>query len=261
LLLKDGITVHATVRDPSNDKKVGHLSTMADSSPGQLKLFKADLLTTGSFDEAMQGCELIMHTASPFQLTGIKDPVEELIRPVEAGTRNVLESAKGCPTVKRIIVTSSVAAIYGDTVDNTSAPEGIFTENEWNQTSSADHQPYAYSKTVAEKVAWAIAGAQEQWDLLTINPGWILGPSVTDRTDSLSIGTMVEFGDGTYKNGVSELWTPVVDVRDVATAHIRAGFTPGGSGRHIVVSQEATLLDIAKILRTHFGDAYPFPKS
>jgi nucleoside-diphosphate-sugar epimerase len=260
LLLEEGIDVHATVRDPASIQKVEHLKALAKASNGQLKLFKADLMDEGSFDEPMQDCELVIHTASPFFITGIKHPEEELIRPAKAGTQNVLESAKRNRTVKRIVLTSSVAAIYGDNADINLTEGGLFTENEWNITSSSEHQPYAYSKTIAEKEAWAIAKGQDQWDLLTINPGWILGPSVSKRTDSTSIGTMIEFGNGTYKQGVPKLWNAIVDVRDVATAHVKAGFTPEASGRHIIVSKEATLLDIATILRNHFGDEYPFPR-
>lgn len=260
MLLEEGIDVNATVREPSNIQKVEHLRTLVKESTGQLKLFKSDLLDNGSFDEPMQDCELVIHTASPFFITGIKNPEEELIRPAKEGTRNVFESAKRNPTVKRIVLTSSVAAIYGDNVDIKVATEGIFTEKEWNKTSSPEHQPYSYSKTIAEKEAWAIAKGQDQWDLLTINPGWILGPSVSNRTDSMSVSTMIEFGDGTYKSGVPELWTSIVDVRDVAKAHVKAGFISEASGRHIIVSEEATLLHIANILRKHFGDDYPFPR-
>jgi nucleoside-diphosphate-sugar epimerase len=259
-LLEDSINVNATVRDPSNMQKVEHLNAMAKDAPGKLTLFQADLMHSGSFDEAMQDCELVIHTASPFFLTGIKNSEKELLQPAREGTRNVLASANRTPSVKRIVLTSSIVAIYGDNADMALAKGGRFTEQDWNVTSRADHQPYSFSKTIAEKEAWAIAKEQDRWDLLTINPGWILGPSVSKRTDSTSIRTMIEFGNGTYKNGVPELWSNIVDVRDVATAHIKAGFTPEASGRHIVVSAEATLLDIAKILQKHFGRAYPFPR-
>jgi len=260
LLLEQGSVVNTTVRDPSNIQKVGHLTALAEACGGQLKLFKSDLLDSGSFNEAMRDCELVIHTASPFFVTGIKDPQQDLIRPAMEGTRNVLESVNKTPTVKRVVLTSSVAAVYGDNADIALAPGGVFTETEWNVTSSSAHQPYAYSKTVAEKEAWDIANEQSRWDLLTINPGWILGPSVSKRKDSLSINTMIQLGDGTFKAGVPELHNGIVDVRDVASAHIKAAYTPQASGRHIVVSAEATLLDIANVLRKHFGDGYPFPK-
>jgi len=260
MLLEEGINTNATVRDPSNVQKVEHLTRLAKASTGKLKLFKADLLDFGSFDESMQGCELVMHTASPFFITKIKNPEEELLQPAKEGTRNVLEAVKRTPTVKRVVLTSSVVAIYGDNVDIKLTPGRIFTEKEWNVTSSAKHDPYSYSKTIAEKEAWAIAKEQDQWELVTINPGWILGPSLSKRKDSMSISTMIQFGDGTYRTGVPELWNGIVDVRDVASAHIKAGFTPKASGRHIIVSGEARLLDVANILRKHFGDAYPFPR-
>ncbi len=204
MLLEEGINVNATVRDPSDIQKVEHLTNLAEESEAQLKLFKADLLDPGAFDEPVQGCELVIHTASPFFISGIKNPQEELIRPAKEGTRNVLQAANRAPMVKRVVLTSSVVAIYGDNIYIKSAPGGIFTEKEWNVTSSAEHRPYAYSKTIAEKEAWAIAKEQDQWDLLTINPGWILGPSLSKRKDSMSIGTMIQFGDGTYKSGVPE---------------------------------------------------------
>jgi nucleoside-diphosphate-sugar epimerase len=208
----------------------------------------------------MKHCELVIHTASPFFTTKTKNPEAELIKPAKEGTRNVLEAANRTPTVKRVVLTSSVVAMYGDNADIKSAAGDIFTEREWNVTSCAEHQPYPCSKTVAEKEAWAIAEKQDTWDLVVINPGWILGPSVSKRTDSMSISTMIQLGDGTFKTGVPELWNGIVDVRDVASAHIKAGYAPEASGRHILVNAEATLLDIANILRKHFGDGYPFPR-
>lgn len=258
-LLDEGVKVHATVRDPSDEVKVGHLSSIAEKSDADLKLFKADLLEPGSFDQAATDCELIIHTASPFSITNVKNPEEELIRPAKEGTVNVLESVNRSSVAKRVVLTSSVVSIYGDNVDINTAPDGIFTENEWNQTSSPDHRPYPFSKTVAEKEAWKIVGEQNQWDLVTVNPGWILGPSLSKRVDSASIKTMIEFADGTYKSGVPRLWNPIVDVRDAAKAHVTAGFTPSASGRHIVVSENASLLDLGKLLRNNFGDQYPFP--
>jgi uncharacterized protein YbjT (DUF2867 family) len=81
MLLEEGTNVNATVRDPFDVQKVEHLTALAKASVGELKLFKADLLDPGSFDEPMRGCELVIHTASPFFITRAKNPEEELIRP------------------------------------------------------------------------------------------------------------------------------------------------------------------------------------
>jgi nucleoside-diphosphate-sugar epimerase len=259
MLLEDGINVNATVRDPQDVPKVEHLTNLAKGSSGKLKLFKADLMESGSFDESMKECELVIHTASPFFISKPRNPEEELLRPAKEGTRNVLETANRIPTVKRVVLTSSIAATFGDNADLNLIPSGVFTEKDWNTTSSADHQPYPFSKTIAEKEACAIANTQDQWDLVTINPGWILGPSLSRRKDSMSIGFMIQFGDGTYKMGCPEFYNGIVDVRDVASAHIKAGFTPTASGRHIIVSGVASLPEMAVMLRKHF-EGYPFPQ-
>ena len=78
--------------------------------------FKADLRDEGSYAEAMAGCQVVFHTASPFKLD-VADPQEELVAPAQAGTRNVLEEVNRTPSVKRVVLTSSCAAIYGDNAD------------------------------------------------------------------------------------------------------------------------------------------------
>ena len=114
-----------TNSDSSNTSKIEHLTTLENQSSATLKLFDADLLNKGSFEEAMGGCELVFHTASPFMISDIKNPETELIRPAKEGTRNVLESANKNHTVKRIVLTSSVVAIYGDNADIKKTPNAI----------------------------------------------------------------------------------------------------------------------------------------
>jgi len=179
-LLEEGFTVHAPVRDPENPDKLKYLNALADQAPGTMHYFKADLLEEGSYDEAMQGCDVVFHTASPFVMA-VNDPQKELIEPAQLGTRNVLESANRTPSVKRVVLTSSCAAIYGDNADLALTANGVFTEEDWNQTSSLAHQPYSYSKTVAEKEAWKNAKAQDCWDLVVINPSLVIGPGINPR--------------------------------------------------------------------------------
>ena len=126
-LLEEGLTVHAAVRNPENKQKIGHLDELASNLPGSIKYFKADLLNNGSYAEAMEGCELVFHTASPF-IASVKDPQKELIDPAKLGTRNVLEQANKTKSVKRVVLTSSCAAIYGDNIDLQSTQNGVFTE-------------------------------------------------------------------------------------------------------------------------------------
>jgi len=259
-LLEAGYTVHATVRDPNRADSVEHLQKIAQGQPGTLRLFAADLLREGSFDEAMQGCEIVMHTASPFVLDGFTDANEALVRPAVEGTRNVLEAANRTPSVRRVVLTSSVSAIYGDNIDARGLPGNLLDETHWNTSSTVDHNPYQYSKVAAEQEAWRMQKAQSRWDLVTINPGMVFGPALTRLSKSASIDTLVSMGDGRLKTGVPDLTYGVVDVRDVARAHMLAAFKPDAEGRYLVVAGETTMLEMARILRDRFGNAYPFPR-
>ena len=259
-LLEEGINVHAAVRDPNDEKKIGHLKKLAANSTGSLQFFKADLLTPGSYKEAMQGCELVFHTASPFTLD-VKDPQKQLIEPAVKGTENILNAANEVASVKRIVVTSSCAAIYTDAIDSVNAPGGVLTEADWNTSSSLEYQPYAYSKTLAEKKAWEIAKSQDQWDLITINPSLVLGPALNaQQTTSESMNILKMIGDGKMKVGAPRLGMGIVDVRDVADAHFAAGFTPQANGRYITSAYNTDTLEIAKLLLPKYGDDFPIPK-
>lgn len=258
-LLDEGLTVHAAVRDPDNAAKLQHLNDLAANSPGSIAYFKADLLEPGSFAAAMQGCELVYHTASPFT-SEVKDPQKELIDPAKLGTRNVLEEASRTPSVKRVVVTSSCAAIYGDNADVAKAPGGILTEEVRNRTSSLNHQAYSYSKTVAEQEAWDIANGQEQWDLVTVNPSFVIGPGTNPKGTSESFTLIKNFGNGTFKSGVMKYGTGCVDVRDLADAHFKAGFTLEASGRYIISGHNTDFLEMGLLLQDKFGDRFPIPK-
>lgn len=258
-LLEEGHTVHATVRDPEKPASVAHLQKIAAEAAGTLRLFKADLLDASGFDAAMKDCTVVMHTASPFVLSGFRDANEALVRPAVEGTRNVLEAAKRCATVRRVVLTSSIAAVMGDNADLSSTGRVAFTEEDWNTSSSVDHNPYQYSKVAAEREAWKIHATQSQWDLVTINPGMVYGPALTPNSQSASIDTLRQLGDGRLLMGVPDLAYGVVDVREVARSHLLAAFKPEASGRHILIADDITMLGIARLLRHRYGWRYPFP--
>lgn len=258
-LLEEGFTVHAAVRDPGNQAKVGHLAEMAADLPGSLKLFAADLLDEGSYTEAMQDCTVVLHTASPF-INTVEDPQRDLIDPALKGTKNVLETANGVPSVRRIVVTSSCAAIYGDGADCARAPGGVLTETVWNTTSSIDHNAYSYSKTLAERAAWDMAEAQSRWQLVTINPSLVLGPALNGKPTSESFNLIAQAGNGAMKSGVPKIEIGAVDVRDVAEAHMRAAFVPSAEGRYITSARTISFLEVGRALTAHFGTEWPFPR-
>lgn len=257
-LLEEGHTVHATVRDPNKESSTAHLKAIAEKASGTIHFFKADLLTPGAFKEAMVGCEIVMHTASPFVLN-VKDPVKDLLDPALNGTENVLNTANEISSVKRVVLTSSTVSIFGDNIDFVNSGKTALDESDWNTTSSTKHQPYSYSKVAAEKRAWKIAKAQDQWDLVTINPSGIWGPSLTKTSKSATIDLLLQLADGRSKAGVPDLKLPFVDVRNVAKAHLKAAFTPTASGRHLIMNEVLTMKEMADTLREKYGDKYPFP--
>lgn len=260
-LLEEGLTVHAAIRNPDKKEKIAHLDKIAEKSKGTIKYFKTDLLEKGSYAEAMKDCELVFHTASPFTAV-VKDPQKDLIDPAVKGTENVLESASKTPSVKRVVVTSSCAAIYTDAIDCRKAPNGILTEDIWNTTASLEYQPYSYSKTLAEKKAWEMSKGQTQWDLVTINPSLVMGPPLNPHsTTSESFTILKQMGDGTFKSGAPKMGIGLVDVRDVAEAHYKAGFMPSASGRFITSAHNTNLYEMTKVLLPKYGQKFPLPKS
>ncbi|WP_207902787.1 NAD-dependent epimerase/dehydratase family protein [Reinekea marinisedimentorum] len=258
-LLQQGLTVHAAVRDPANTTKLKHLNELAEQLPGRIKYFKADLLHEGSYRQAMDGCELVFHTASPF-VTKVKDAHKELIEPALSGTRNVLKQANQTPSVKRVVLTSSCAAICGDNADIDLAPGRILSESVWNETSSLNHNAYAYSKTLAEREAWKIYNAQARWQLVTINPSLVIGPAVNPYATSGSFDVVRQCGNGSLRFGAPRWGFGVVDVRDVAEAHYKAGFTAEAEGRYLISAHNTDMFELANSLMERYGAAYPIPK-
>lgn len=258
-LVDEGFTVHAAVRDPGNKTKISHLLTAASEAKGEIRFFKADLLISDSYLESMQGCQVVFHTASPFT-SKINDPQKELIDPAQLGTRNVLESVNKTPSVERVVLTSSCAAIYGDNADLDSTTNGVFTEENWNTSSSLDHQAYSYSKTLAEKEAWKINKSQDRWELVVINPSLVIGPGLNPHATSETFSLIKQFGDGSMKSGAPRLGIGTVDVRDLAEAHFKAAFTPQAKGRYIISGHNTNFLELAKTLVPKYGKKYPIPR-
>jgi nucleoside-diphosphate-sugar epimerase len=209
-------------------------------------------LQPGSYAQAMAGCEVVFHTASPFTTT-VEDPQRDLIDPALLGTRNVLEEASRTPSVKRVVLTSSCAAIYTDAADCAAAPGGVLAKAGWNTTGSLEHQFYSYSKTLAEQEAWRLAKARSQWRLIVVNPSLVIGPGTIPHATSESFNIVRQMGDGTMKTGAPRAGFGVVDVREVAHAHLAAAFIPDAEGRHIVSGHNTDLL-------AKFGDRFPLPR-
>ncbi len=245
-LLDEGQAVHGTVRSLADGGRIAHLKALGERYPGRLKLFEADLLAPRSFDAAMAGCRTVIHAASPYSVNEPRDAERDLVAPARDGTRNVLGSVERTASVTRVVVTSSVVALYNDACSLASRAGHLVTDRDVSDIRDVSDNPYAYSKTVAERAAWEIHDAQSRWSMVTVHPGAILGPSLSTRRDATSVDMMIKFLDGSYRPGVPRLWLGFVDVRDVALVHVRAAFDAPDRARFVAVSETMTLLELAR---------------
>jgi nucleoside-diphosphate-sugar epimerase len=257
-LLEKDYTVRITVRNKNQTHKYSYLESLAASGNGKLEIFDANLLKEGSFDEAAKGADAVVHVASPFTLR-FKDAQKDLVDPALLGTRNVLNAATRSGTVKKVVLTSSVAAVHGDNIDMQEQGLDEFTEEHFNTTSSVTHQPYSYSKVVAEKEAWKIAKEQNNWKLVVINPSFVLGPQLTGSSDSESLNLMKDIMKGKFFLGAPDLHFGFIDVRDVAKAHILALEKENAQGRHILAGKTMSVYDMTRIMKKIFGNKYLLP--
>jgi dihydroflavonol-4-reductase len=240
-LLEEGVTVRGTVRTPEDADKYSFLTELPGADE-RLSLWKGELLTDGSFDEAVDGADFVIHTASPYVLD-VEDPQTDLVDPAVEGTRNVLDACSRSDSVERVVVTSSMAAI-------TDEPESdhVLTEADWNEKSSLERNPYYYSKKLAEEEAWQCA-QEADWELLVINPFLVVGPSLSPSLNT-SNKIFVDMLTGEYPVIMGLNWG-IVDVRDVAQAHLRALDRPAAEGRFICVEHVITMEQVVELLRVN----------
>ncbi|WP_328869538.1 NAD-dependent epimerase/dehydratase family protein [Streptomyces sp. NBC_00287] len=262
-LLERGYRVRATVRSTRHAAKVRPLYAMGEEFPGRLELFEADLLTPGSFDTAMSGCTTVFHVASPFLMPQkIKDGRRDMVDPALLGTRNVLDSVERTPTVERLVFTSTVGAIFGDYADVREMDGRTLSEKYFNTSSTVENNPYHYAKTLAERAAWDAEAAQDRWRMVSVNPGLILGPSLTPASESGSLFLLDELFKGYFFYGAPDFSFTTADVREVADAHIAAAERPGAHGRYIVAAPTMTSFhDIARIVRTRHPRDLRLPRT
>ncbi|MFF7447479.1 MULTISPECIES: NAD-dependent epimerase/dehydratase family protein [unclassified Streptomyces] len=262
-LLERGYQVRTTVRSTANTAKTRPLSAMRERFPGRLDLFEADLLVEGSFDEAARDCGTVFHVASPFLVPEkIKDGRRDVVEPALHGTRNVLGAIERTPAVRRLVLTSTVGAIFGDYADVREMKDGILSEEYVNTTSTVENNPYHYAKTVAEQAAWEAARAQDRWSMVALNPGLILGPSLTPASDSGSLFLLEELFKGYFCYGAPDFSFTTVDVRDVAEAHIAAAENPHAHGRYILAAPTMTSFhEMSRILRAHHPRDLRLPRT
>ncbi|MFJ4223265.1 NAD-dependent epimerase/dehydratase family protein [Microbacterium sp. NPDC089695] len=229
-LLAHGRRVRTTARSLDADAVIrAQLARIGTADPGgRLEVVVADLTADDGWSQALSGVEEVLHVASPVVI-GAVDDEDAVIRPAREGTLRVLRAAADAG-VRRVVLTSAFHAVSWGWTDT----EHTFTDDDWSKLDGPGVDAYTKAKTLAERDAWEFAAAHPEMELVALNPVAVLGPVVSDR---LSGGNaMVAHLLAGRMNPLPDLWLPIVDVRDVAEAHVLALSAPGAAGRRLLLA-------------------------
>ncbi|XP_067142568.1 uncharacterized protein [Centruroides vittatus] len=250
LLLEEEYRVRGTVRSLQNEQKVKPLQELCPDARYPLELVEADLTNPDCWKDVVKDCTYVIHVASPFPNAPPSNE-EDVVKPAVEGTKNVLQACADAGTVKRVVLTSSIVAIHGETVTEDGK---VYTEGDWSNPDSPTIDAYSKSKTLAEREAWDFVKElpdDKKFELSVINPGYVLGPTVNG-----AISTSLEIVKRLMERSipmVPKLNMCVCDVRDVAQGHLKAMTLPEAADhRHIISTQTVWMKDIALVLAKEF---------
>jgi dihydroflavonol-4-reductase len=226
--LNNGYEVRGSVRDLTRTDSLKEMFAKHTEHLDKLEFVAATLTEPEGWAAAVEGCDGVIHVASPVPIEQPKDP-NELIVPAREGALNVLKAAHAAG-IKRVVLTSSVAAVaYNDKGD--SAPQ---TADDWTDINNDEASPYAQSKTLAEQTAWDFVKQNGGMELVTIQPAMVLGPALEADYGS-SLEAVYVLMTGKYPM-LPNMGFGIVDVRDVAHLH-RIGFEhPDAAGQRLLCS-------------------------
>ncbi|MBN4046558.1 aldehyde reductase [bacterium AH-315-P15] len=248
-LLEKGYTVRGTLRTMGRADAIRDIVGAHTDKVGNLEFAEADLSKDAGWAEAADGCPLILHVASPFPLENPKDE-DDLIIPAREGTLRVLRAAKDTGA-RKVVQTSSVAAMaYG----HRKQPQRPFDETDWSNPKGPNIEPYAKSKTLAEREAWNFVKKKNPpFGFAVVNPGAVLGP-VLESDYGTSAEIVLRILQGSLP-GMPKLGFPIVDVRDVAGLHILALESDASNGQRFpCVSGFMWFSEIGAVLRANFPE-------
>ncbi len=244
-LLADGRRVRATVRNPVNAEFLKDL-------PGSenLEIVEMDLLNVDQVKAAVQGCGDVIHCAAALY-AGAKNPQRDVVDPSIQGTENLLSALDAVGCAKRIVHTSSVAAVRDTRYRNGQ----VFTNNDWCEHASVKSNAYGYAKAGAEKMAreWIAAKGDSRPRYVSINPSIVFGPVMSERHLKGSM-TVLDHLLKRKPPVLLKMHVNIVDVRDVAKAHVKALAEGKDGGRYIVFNDSLWMKDLSKILRASIPD-------
>ena len=255
-LLDRGYSVNGTLRSQDRQAEVLDSLERNNTPTRHLSLFEVDLNRDSGWDSAIRDCNYVLHVASPFVLTD--EDEDFFVKPAVEGVQRALKFSKK-HNVKKVILTSSFAAIHETLNDR----QESFDEEDWSNPNKPGISFYAKSKTMAELAAWEFMEMENpDFSLAVINPVLVMGPSLTKDigTSNSLVKNMI---NGSVP-GTPKIHIGIVDVRDVASAHILAMESSSADGERIIVSEkELWVHEVAAILRDAGFNKTPkveFPK-
>ena len=248
-LLNQGYAVNGSVRSPERKNEIFEALKNHNTSTENLNIYTFDLNDDEGWDQGMEGCDYLLHVASPIALENHDE--DFFVKPAVAGVKRAMKFAKK-HNVKKVVLTSSVAAIY-----ETMESKSYYDETDWSDPENPAISHYSKSKTLAERAAWEfIENKNNPFELAVINPALVIGPSLSgDLGESNKAIMMVATG----KMPVAvPLQFGYVDVRDVAAAHILAMQNPASNGeRFALAEKDLWYKDVAQVLRSNGFDKAP----
>ena len=248
-LLNQGYAVNGSVRSPERKNEIFEALKNHNTSTENLNIYTFDLNDDEGWDQGMEGCDYLLHVASPIALENHDE--DFFVKPAVAGVKRAMKFAKK-HNVKKVVLTSSVAAIY-----ETMETKSYYDETDWSDPENPAISHYSKSKTLAEKAAWDYVETENYpFELAVINPALVIGPSLSgDLGESNKAIMMVATG----KMPVAvPLQFGYVDVRDVAAAHILAMQNPASNGeRFALAEKDLWYKDVAQVLRSNGFDKAP----
>ena len=245
LLLERGYGVITTVRNHDKGAKVVKAHSINTQAELNYQIVE-DVAQEGAFDEVVSSTpnlDYVIHTASPFHYN-VEDPVRDFLEPAVTGTTSILKAVKeGAPSVKRVVLLSSFAAMRSSDKTPPFYDESCWNPVTWEEAAQDKTKTYQASKTLSERAAWAfIKNEEPAFDLVTINPTLVFGPAAphlsSGDTDSLNTSNLriLDMVQGKMKDKLEPTgFYSWVDVRDVALAHVRALEVPEAGGKRFLL--------------------------
>ncbi|EPY53373.1 flavonol reductase/cinnamoyl-CoA reductase family protein [Schizosaccharomyces cryophilus OY26] len=260
-LLNKGYRVRGTVRSM---EKANELVRLNPELKDKIEfVIVKDIVEPDAFKDAVKDCDYVCHVASPFFVENITDNKTQLLDPAVKGTLSALEAAITEPKVKRVVITSSFAAVVNRGRDPNAGYN--YTEKDWNPVSYEEAvstknglSAYSASKKFSEKAARDfVKEKQPHFDICTINPPYVLGPPIhpMNSMESLNVSNQVLWKLINGSKVQPSVQAYQVDVRDIANAHVFALENKQLSNGRLLVSQGPLFTNrISKVLLEKFPE-------